>query len=508
MKKVVFLIFATAFCLTINAVTRYVTTTGAGAMNGGSWANAYPGGSLQLAINNSGTGDEVWVAAGTYYTTSSTTRTISFNMKNGVSIYGSFSGNETLLSQRVISNGLTSILSAEIGTVGIGDNSYHTIHNTNLNGTAVIDGFIIRDANDNRVATNDEGLGGGIYNAGSNPGNSCSPTIRNCIITNNRAVFGAGIFNSGSLGGTSSPTIINCVITTNTATTGGGGIDNFGLGGNANPSMVNCVIYNNAAVQRAGGMYCWGGNNGNANPVVLNCTFANNSAVDGGGIVCDNLNSGAGNSGSATPIIKNSILWGNTASGIGPQFFVLGTATFNATYSDVDLTGQTAPHIVSTPTTGNINSDPLFVSIVNGAGTDGFWMTVDDALQLQNISPCKDAGNNSGVTLLDILSVNRIFNSTVDIGPYEYSVISSSLFELSYISNEITLFPNPATNFVFVNGIKDLNSKVIIMDTKGSVVATSDLENGHLNISTIAKGLYYLVFEANSGIIVKRLVKD
>ena len=267
MKKNIIIAFI-LLTLSSQAITRYVTLTGAGAMNGSTWLNAYPSASLQIAINASGTGDEVWVATGIYYTTTGTNRNISFNMKNGVSIYGSFSGTETLLSQRALAAGLTSTLSAEIGVAGNSDNSYHTISNTLLNNTAIIDGFIIRDANDNRAATLTDGLGGGIYNNGSTVGNICSPTIRNCVITNNQAVFGAGIFNSGYQNGTANPIIINCVITSNTATTGGGGIDNFGLAGNASPIITNCIIYNNTAIQRAGGMYCWGGDNGNANPVV------------------------------------------------------------------------------------------------------------------------------------------------------------------------------------------------------------------------------------------------
>lgn len=389
--------------------------------NATSWANAYPGNLLQNAINESGVGDEVWVAAGVYFTTNTTNRAISFNMRNGVAIYGSFSGGETMLSQRIIVNGLTSILSGEIGNPGIGDNSYHTIPNTGLNNSAVIDGFIIRDANDNRAATITTGLGGGIYNNGSGSGNVCSPTIRNCVIVNNQAVFGAGIFNNGYLGGTSNPIILNCVIAFNTATSGGGGIDNFGLSGNASPTITNCVVYNNTALQRAGGMYCWGGGNGNANPIVLNTLFVNNTAVDGGAIVTDRLNSGSGSSGNSNPNFRNCIFWGNTASGIGPQFFVLGGATFSATYTDINLAGQSPPHLITGAITGNINSNPLFVSIGNGAGLDNAWLSADDGLQLQDTSPCLDAGQNAGVSLTDVLQKNRIYNLIVDMGPYEYT---------------------------------------------------------------------------------------
>lgn len=504
--KTILLIISFLITLSSPAITRFVTPTGGGAMNGSTWLNAYPSTSLQIAINASGSGDEVWVASGIYYTTTGTNRNISFNMKNGVSIYGSFLGTETLLSQRTLTAGLSSTLSAEIGAAGNSDNSYHTISNVLLNNTAVIDGFIIRDANDNRAPTITDGLGGGIYNNGSTAGNMCNPTIRNCIITNNQAVFGAGIFNSGYQNGTANPIIMNCVITSNTATTGGGGIDNFGLAGNANPTITNCIIYNNTATQRAGGMYCWGGDNGNANPVVLNSVFVNNSAVDGGGIVSDRLNSSAGSSGNSNPNFRNCIFWGNTASGIGPQFFILGGATFNATYTDINLTGQTTPHILSGASTGTINSNPLFTNIALGAGTDGNWLTNDDGLRLQNLSPCIDIGNNVGVTATDILSNNRIINFTVDLGAYEYNSVTTGITHSDEKSNHITLFPNPSKNFVSVSGLQNEKGKIKLFNSLGILVKEFDIKSQDLNISELSSGVYTILIETGYQLITEQFI--
>lgn len=401
------------------AAVRYVTPAGAGAMNGSSWGNAAPGSSLQTIINTSSSGDQVWVAAGTYHPTSGTDRTISYAMKEGVGIYGSFSGTETSLIQRTLISGPSSILSGEIGSAGNSDNTYNVIRNGNLSRVSILDGFIIRDGHDDRTASASEGLGGGIYNE-STIGGASSPTIRRCVVINNRATYGAGIFNNGFNGRTSSPLISHCIITGNTATGAGGGIDNFGVTGSASPEIVNCLIAANSAPV-AGGIYCWGGDNGSASPSIINTAIVNNTATGGnaGGIIADNLNQFGGYSGSTAPVLKNCILWGNSATGAGPQFSVAGTGTVQATYSIVNLSGQSSPHLLSGATTGNGTADPLFVNSASGAGTDGNWMTSDDGFRLQSSSPAIDAGNGSGIPDYDLIYGVRSHGSSVDIGPYE-----------------------------------------------------------------------------------------
>ena len=55
---------------------------------------------LGAALSQAGSGDEIWVAAGTYKPTTGTNRTISFVLKAGVGIYGGFVGTETARGQR------------------------------------------------------------------------------------------------------------------------------------------------------------------------------------------------------------------------------------------------------------------------------------------------------------------------------------------------------------------------------------------------------------------------
>jgi len=96
MKKLTTLFLVLLFSLSyLNAATFYVHTSGDDTNNGTSWATAFE--TLQKALEEVEAGDEIWVAAGTYYPTSDyglggSDRYMHFRMKNGVTIYGGFPG--------------------------------------------------------------------------------------------------------------------------------------------------------------------------------------------------------------------------------------------------------------------------------------------------------------------------------------------------------------------------------------------------------------------------------
>ena len=88
-------------------ITRYVKPTATGTADGSDWDNASA--DIQAMIDASTSGDAVWVMAGTYVPTvapsdcgscPANARYFSFYLKDGVKLYGSFVGTETLLAQR------------------------------------------------------------------------------------------------------------------------------------------------------------------------------------------------------------------------------------------------------------------------------------------------------------------------------------------------------------------------------------------------------------------------
>ncbi|MES2590042.1 MAG: T9SS type A sorting domain-containing protein [Bacteroidota bacterium] len=495
--RIILLLTSFLTFLNLSAATIFVTQNGAGSQDGSSWANAISGTNLQTAINNAQVNDEVWVACGTYLPTSTSDRTQSFSMRNGISIYGGFVGVETSLTERNLTCSSCSILSGDLGTQNVlFDNSYHVIFNQNLDESALIDGFQIVNGYDDRATTGNEGLGGGIYNGGSLSGGFCNPTILNCVFRNNHAGFGGGIFDNGFSGGNASPHIENCYFEDNTAFNGGGAIDNFGLDGNASPTVINCVFINNIA-PTAGGIYCWGGGTGTSTPSFLNCTFYGNQATNGnaGAIICDNSDWGGTNfDGNCQITVRNSIFWGNTAILDGPQFFIKGTATFNATYSCVDTLGQTNANPILGANTGNIFLDPSFV---NPVLVDNCLFDLQDAFMLNLNSPCLNSGDNTNVSSTDIAGNTRILGNVVDMGAYERLEPINLVKKISLSDFEV--YPNPTRDELSFS--KQLEEFTItnclgqeILKGKGNSLSTENFQNG----------VYYLKRE-NS--VVKFVVK-
>jgi len=494
------LLFILTFFANSSATTWYVTASGNGSMDASSWSNAAPGTALQLTLDNAMPNDEVWVACGTYLPTTTTDRNTSFQQRNAVAIYGGFQGNEVTLSERDLSCGSCSILSGEIGNPGEADNCYTVVYNVDLDSSAILDGFTIRDGNDDRSPTSvGNGLGGGLYNHGFNPLGFCHPTIRNCIFTNNRASWGAGAFNNAYNGGDTQPTYINCLFHQNHAYIEAGGMDTYAVGGNGAPTIINSIFYENTSATNVGAMYAWGGNaGGSCTPTLINCAFVNNSAQNGygGAFISDAQDeSGGTSSGFCRVTLHNCIVWENSATGIAPQFYVRGNnAEVVATYSDISLTGQSGAHVLTGSSMGNIDVDPMFMDMLDGDGPDDCWFTEDDGLRLDSSSACIDSGDSSMVYSLDIVGADRIQGGNVDMGAYEW--MPSPMTAIIRPEWTFQLFPNPASERVHLAGLRGWEEKVEVVNALGQVVLRAtemeQLGRGHLRFSvqSLEAGLY------------------
>ncbi|GAB3993684.1 hypothetical protein GCM10028807_29560 [Spirosoma daeguense] len=409
---------------------RYVKLSGTqAASTATSWTNSTS--DLQGAINASASGDQVWVAAGTYKpTTSTTNRSARFSMKNGVAIYGGFAGTETSLNQRPVVNPVSgqpssTTLSGDIDNDGtLTGNTYTLIYNDlYLNGTALLNGFVIAGAN------NQTSFGGAMYNYYSG-----TPTVTNCTFLNNYALQGAGMHNLGS-----SPMLTNCSFLDNSAYDGGGAMYN----NNSSPSVTNCTFQRNTAT-RGGAVFIFT----SINLLLTNCTFQRNTATQEGGAInsenstnstlinCAFLNNQATNYGGAinnyggTLRAINSSLQNNTASlgagiftGSGMSILTNSVAFGNGgskTFFYTGNTGITVSYSLFEPgVTGYTNAG-------NNLTTTTSPFTSTATVALHGCSLAINAGNNAAYTSAsgpstDLNGQLRTYNNgTIDMGAIEY----------------------------------------------------------------------------------------
>ena len=256
---------------------------------------------------------------------------------------------------------------------------------------------------------------GFIFNNGED-GNSI---LAGLTITN-----GGGFTEGGAIYcGGSSPSIRNCIITENSADYGGGICSNE----DANVIATNCIISGNTAIEEGGGFYTYA-----SSPGILNCTVIGNRAQTGGA----EASCGEGNMS-----IVNCIFRDNRATDgnqIALREYQQEITEVTVSYSDIEG-GQAGvridPDMLLNWGSGNIDADPNFIDggRWDDAGTpmypdDDFFISGDYHIPPQ--SPCVDAGDNNPVPawLKDIDGQQRIFNGTVDIGADE---VVTSPFDLN-----------------------------------------------------------------------------
>jgi predicted outer membrane repeat protein len=349
-----------------------------GVEDGQSWATAYK--DLQDAMDaayESG-GGTIWVAAGTYLPTEIPTDTLksydssensdntcgestnsftdvqfkTFLLREGVTVYGGFSGTETSLEQRdwqnnktILSGDLngddcsnggcnldpiyTSCNSTQIGYVQAGtnynDNVYHVVMSAKVTNT-VLDGFIISGGNaDAKIdagtacgifgSTSDEEIyrilrgylsisGGGLLVLQSDP------VIRNAVIEYNRAGKGGGAyhltpFSPHPENENPVPEYDNVIFQYNYSSSRGGAVSNDW---NTSPVFQNSQFLYNVSDIKGGAVYSDNG----CNARFVNVLFRENRSERGGGVVSD---------GSSNTFFAFTTLVNNEACDIGAALY-------------------------------------------------------------------------------------------------------------------------------------------------------------------------------------------
>ncbi|MHC4846348.1 MAG: right-handed parallel beta-helix repeat-containing protein [Planctomycetota bacterium] len=433
--------------------------------DGSSWADAFQGADgLQAALAVAVSGDEIFVAQGTYLASSSLDRAASFALKNGVTIWGSFAGGESSPDDRPPFGTADSVLSGDLagddGGGMFGDNSYHILTTAGTDLTAVIDGFVVRSG----AATTGGGnrdRGAGILCIGG-----ASPTVRNCRFIANRCTFGGA---AGYIGTGGAPRFTDCTFEDGIGGSFGGAFD---IAGGGLVRFDRCLFRNNTAA-RAGALEVFA----TSGVWVINSIFIDNVSTGSGGGGAIWLGSGGKlNSGSGNSTITNSILWDNEGPGGAQASANQVTASMKVNHCIVE--GGFAGGV------GNLGADPALTDIVGG----DFTLTAS--------SPAIDAGDNTAILgttgVLDFAGLPRVTDvlevADTGIGPAPVIDIGAHEFPSVWLDLGQALAGSAGTPALLMSGPLTGGSLVNVSLTDALGSATAFLVIGISTVNAPFKG--------------------
>jgi len=431
----------------------YVSAAATGGNNGSDWENAFNDLQDALAAARDCEGvREIWVAEGRYVP-HNVDRGASFELLEGIDMYGGFVGTETDRQEANPTVNTTTLSGNITGDGNPANNSYHVLFAENITTATTLSGFVVESGYASGGELR-ETQGGGLWAGNANLQISAC-TFQACT----SLAMGGGIFQQGG-----SMVLKGTVFKGNNATGSGGAIyseaaslqiadteitensseSNGGSVALIRPTSVwiyNAILQQNNATGDGGAIYLeeggsfqlvnsklmwntassFGGSlaGASATPEIINCTFVQNSAALGGAISGATLPNLLPNA----TTVRNSVFWDNTASNFENH---LDAGTNEETFS-VEYTLLTGGY----PGDGNVDDEPFFLEYPDrNAGQVG-------NLRLDEQSLGIDAGNNaflpadvadvdgdqdvSETLPIDLAGKARVFNTTVDMGAYEFT---------------------------------------------------------------------------------------
>jgi hypothetical protein len=478
MKKITFLVLILALALGVNAqISRYVSPDGTG--DGSSWANAAGTADIQSMIDavaadaSQGT---VYFTAGTYLIPAS------IQLKNNVQLMGGYaadgSGVRDLLNNQTILDG-----QFNKRILFTGDQSPAVAFDK----ITKVDGFVLQR---------------GSSSYGSAVAMSVGTVLENCIIRNNNgSTYGAAVFIkrhatlvSPTAGWNFGGAIINCVIVNNTSSSYAAGVF---VNQDTHFSIMNSVIANNKSTDvtnGVGGLYF--GQNVRYSRIA-NSIFSNN----------------------AGPTDARSNIFFQSSSEV--QLAIFNNYFSDAAFVDVDITSangnKNASDIASpgfaaaTDFQGHDASKMAEVAmadwrLTSGSGLIGLGSTVSGRADIPYpyVSPrFANAARAFTTVLIDVMGSNRVINTTLEMGAYEYNPVVVSTLSADANKGTVsagatvskgssaTVTASPLTGFVFVawnDGLTDVSTSasytfVPLADVTLTATFATDLGTSAKNIT-------------------------
>jgi hypothetical protein len=450
----------------------YVNENSVAPGSGTDWDSAFI--DLQDALDVATSGEQIWIAQGTYTPTDvvglTDPREASYRLIAGVEIYGGFFGNEADVALRrpsVFRVYLSGDLLEDDDSGGdSSENAYHVVTADNLTGLPpILDSVYVIAGNADGSGNNK--FGGGLIVENYDSASTAQPIVRYTKFVLNSAYYGGAI---GIVDTFSGIKLILSVLANNKARILGGAILNYGV-----CRTNNCLVVGNKAEESGGAVYSLGTYFGSIGSTIVQ----NESSFVGG------LYFAAG-----TNELTNNVIWGNMdIDGNNDQLYRFGggvAGDYNCIqFYDGNLGGS-----------NNINSNPRFV---NEFGSDNVPATGDENFRLLQQSPCIDVGNNAVVVLsVDLDGNERIINdpytppnaAVVDIGAYEHVEGSNDVWIWSgsnsdYFYDELNWLP------------LGIPYATALFNASGSGTCIFDQQGSELERVIVAQGNYTFLLNWN-----------
>jgi hypothetical protein len=165
------------------------------------------------------------------------------------------------------------------------------------------------------------------------------------------------------------------------------------------------------------------------------------------------------------------------------------TPTISQTYS-----------VVGIDTNGCIGSDSVSIDVLENSTSTQTISALDNYLWPVNNQTYTQSG-----TYTQIIQNSVGCDSTITLN---LTLSYSGVNELNPLNN-ITIQPNPTSDFIYINGlenIKDLNFK--LYDLNGQQVLKDSKLTSPINIQKLPKGIYFLEIKSENNTVNKRIVKQ
>jgi len=353
--------------------------------------------------------------------------------------------------------------------------------------------------------------GGAVYCGGSN----LNVNFNSSSFNNNTAsADGGGIYTDQS---TSS--IRNCTFEENTATANGGGVYmNDPKQSNTASPIVNLNKFESNTAYQGSGLYVFRQANYPIEFKILNNLFVKNHATDIAVAYMQGNNK--------YTVFNHNTVSDNTATtaftGVcveNDTYFPLVNATHNNFYNNIIheavLDVFVANQFIQLPVNYTTLALYNYLNYDNNYSLNpipGFISSTD--YHLSSASPCINVGfNTAPMTAIDLDGNQRIMNGTTDYGCYEFGSTPPARRSdpNSLVSNDdITIYPNPATDVLIINTASEQNVDISIYSMAGQRVYLSEscLISGEkiISIADIKPGVYFIKLQTQNTSIKKRII--